>query len=129
MAVFHGVGINFGVGSTIVGVNGAFQSREHSYRYAGDLIRDAGNTTVSKVYYDPAETAIFTYVAVQPSSNPFGNSTVDIPIIGEFIQVVDPNYPAIAGYWLVDEISVAASNTSAARVTLHLTRYPYLERI
>lgn len=129
MSKFHGVGINFGVNSTIIGVNGLFQSRDHSYKVSTEQIRDAGNTTVSKAYYDPVETATFTYVAAQPSYNPYGNSHVDIPTIGEWITVIDNNYPAIAGDWLVDSISTSGGNTTATRVTVALSRYPFLQRV
>lgn len=129
MAVHHGVGVNWGVYSSVVGVNGAFQAREHSYKFSSELVRDAGNTTVSKVYYDPVETATFTYVAAQPVNYTSGNAPVDIPTMGTFIQVVDNRYPAIAGYWLVDGISVVSSNTTAARVTLQLSRHQYMDII
>lgn len=129
MATVHGVGISWGVDSTVVGVNGAFQSRDHTYSAESELIKDGGNTTVSKVYWDAKETAIFTYVAIQPGAYPNGDATVSIPYLAQFVTVYDGRYPAINGNWLVDEISTQGSNTSAVRVSLTLSRYPYLRQI
>jgi hypothetical protein len=125
---FHGIGINWGVNSTIIGVNGLFQTREHSSTAKSKEIVDGGETTVSKAYWDFKQTATFTYVAAQ-YGGPFGNSNVDVPTIGNFVTVFDPSYAYINGDWLVDAASVASSNTSAARVTLTLSRYPNLQRI
>lgn len=128
MAIFHGVGINFGVGSTVIGVNGAFQTRDHSIIAESELIKDGGETTVSKVYWDMQEHATFTYVAFQPGYWPFGNATVSMPDIASFVTVYDTTYAQIVGSWLVDEITVTSSNTTATKVTLHLSRYPFLIR-
>ena len=126
--IVNGISVNFGVGSTIIGVNGAFQSREHSYKVENDSIRDGGDTTVSKVYYDPVETAIFTYVAVQRVTR-FADARVDIPYIGQWVQIVDDRYFAITGWWLCEGISTSSSNTAATRVTLALSRYPHVQKI
>ncbi len=140
---FHGVGVNWGVDSTIIGVNGAFQTRQHSAKVQSEPIKDGGETTVSKVYWDMMEEATFSYVASSPSRYPLGQAPVNgnigyiqnwlygiaAPAIGQWINVVDPVYTAIAGYWLVDEITTSSSNTSAVRVNLKLSRYPFLQKI
>lgn len=126
MAAFHGVGINFGVNSTIIGVNGLFQSRGHSYKTESELIRDGGNTTVSKVFYDRHEVATVTYVSYQPGTYTLGNAIVDVPTLGSWVQIIDNYYPIFAGRWMVDDIEVASSNQGAAKVTLQLSRYPYV---
>src|ERR1051326_6903144 len=107
--VIHGASVNFGINSTIIGVNGAFQTRDHAYKVENDSIRDGGETTVSKVYYDPVEVASFVYVAVQPITG-HGNARVDIPYIGQWVQVLDPSYSPINGWWLCENISVSSSN-------------------
>jgi hypothetical protein len=129
VATFHGVGISWGVDSTISSVNGAFESRDHSYSSESELIKDGGETTVSKVYWDFSEEAIFTYVAIQPGSYPFGDAPVYAPNISDFVTIYDGRYPRINGEWLVDAVTTRSSNTSAVRVTLKLSRFPYLLRL
>jgi|ERR1035441_4455793 hypothetical protein len=121
---YRGVGVNWGVYSTIQYVVGAFQTRDNSYSSNSETITDGGNTTVSKVYWDFKEEASFTYVATQPFIA--GNAGVMLPFVGYFVTVTDLNYPAISGQWLVDSISVNGSNTTATRVSLRLSRYPFL---
>lgn len=141
MATFHGTSINFGIGSTIVGINGLFQAREHHYAANSEVILDGGNSTVSKVYWDFREDASFTYVAAQPTTG-FGNALVNVPQLGSFITVVDYVYPAVStdggyqyainayrGQWLVDDITISNSNSTAIRVTLKLSRYPLLQQV
>ena len=128
MPVFHGVGVNWGVNSTIQGVNGAFQTRDHAYKVEKDQIRDGGDSTTSVVYYDEREHANFTYVETQFGHN-FGNGSVDKPYIGEWVYVYDNTYNYITGWWICEDIVVAASNTSACRVTVALVRYPYVPRV
>lgn len=128
MAILNGVNVNWGVDTTVSGVNGLFQTRDHNYKVQSEEIKDGGETTLSKAYWDFMEEATFTYVAFQFSGTP-GYANVDIPYIGQFVNVIDGRYQPINGFWLVDDIVIAGSNTSAARVTLKLTRYPYVARI
>ena len=123
---YHGVGINWGTYSTVQGAVGAFQSRDHGIRADSELVKDGGDTTVSKVYWDFREEATFTYVATQGGYN-FGNAYVSYPNIASWVYVTDTVYPAISGYWLVDDVSIIGSNTSATRVTLKLSRYPNIQ--
>jgi len=129
MARFHGLSVQWGVNSTLIGVNGAFQTREHQYKCDNELIKNGGNTSVSKLYYDFSERASFVYVAVQAGLSQLGNAHVDTPFLGQWVNIVDTRYPAIAGQWLVDDISISSSNTSATRVTLDLSRYPFVLKI
>ena len=139
MTKVHGVSVNFGIGTTIYGVNGMFQAREHHYLANNEPITDGGDTTVSKVYWNYHEEASFTYVAVQPIVNRM-DATVQVPQIGSYIQVTDFNYPgdstdggynyainSIRGSWLVDSVEVSNSNTTAIRVTVKLSRYPFVQ--
>lgn len=141
MVKTHGVSISWGIGTTIIGVNGLFQSREHVYLADGEVISDAGDTPTSKVYWNYREEAIFTYVAYQPAVN-FRDAFVSTPTIGEFVSVSDFIYPADStdggynsatgtyrGLWLVDAVSVSNSNTSAVRVTVKLSRYPFITNV
>lgn len=128
MAIHHGVGINWGVNSTISSARGLFQSRDHSIECERDNIRDGGDTTVSAVFYDLRERATFSYVAASPAISFLGNTAVLYPQLGQWVTVTDPTYSNIVGLWLVDNVLIASSNTSAARVTLQLSRYPYLRR-
>lgn len=124
---YHGVGINWGVYSTVQNAVGSFQSRDHGFKSESEVIRDGGDTTVSKVYWDFREEASFTFVATNGRN--VGNAYVAHPNVSDWVYVTDNVYPAISGYWLVDDVFVAGSNTSATRVTLKLSRYPQLQMV
>jgi hypothetical protein len=141
MPKVHGVSISFGIGTTIYGVNGMFQSREHHYIANSEPIMDGGDTTVSKVYWDFREEASFVYVAYQPAHN-FYDAFVQTPQIGSFVTVADFIYPAVStdggynyaidayrGPWLVDDVAISNSNTTAVRVSVKLSRYPHLQNV
>lgn len=123
---FRGVGVNFGIASQMQYIQGLFQTREHSFKNTADLIKDGGETTVSKVYYDQYEEATFTYVVSSLNHNAFGTAAVFLPYLGQSCRIIDNRYPHIVGNWLVDEITTSSSNTSAMRVSVKLTRYPRL---
>ncbi len=125
MAAFHGVGINFAIDSTIVGVNGLFQTRDHHFLMDKEEILDGGESVVSLAYNNPREEASFTYVSFQFATYILGNAPVSLPTIGRFVQVIDPRYARIRGYWWVDDIMVSNSNTTAIRVTVKLSRYGF----
>lgn len=139
MIKVHGVSVNFGIGSEIIDVQGLFQSRDHNYKIENASIKDGGDTTISKVYFDPAEYATFVYVAIgervldaetEAIDGISSEADVTIPELGKWITITDnQKYPKIAGEWLVENISVASSNTSATRVTLSIARYPEVENI
>jgi hypothetical protein len=124
--IIHGLSVNFGIGSILIGVNGAFQSRDHGIRIESEVVKDGGETTVSKVYWDQMEEATFTYVAVNVVNN-YSNAAVTFPSVGYWCSISDYQYPAISGDWLVDDVQINSSNTTAARVTVKLSRYPYLQ--
>jgi hypothetical protein len=122
MATYRGIGVNFGISSSLANITGAFQSRNHTFRAEMDTIKNGGGDTMAKVYYDQSEEASFTYVATGTSG---GAVTVTKPTIGALMTIEDTTYPAIAATnWLVDEVSTDGSNTAAVRVTLKLTKYP-----
>lgn len=124
--VFHGVNINWGVLTNIQNAMGLFQTREHGYRANKELITDGGETPVSAVYWGDHEEATFMYVASNLTPGG-GFSPVYSPTVGDWVSINDTNYPAIVGYWLVDDVTVNSSNVNATRVTLKLTRYPYID--
>ncbi len=124
--ILHGVGLNFGIDSTIINVNGAFQTREHHYEVDKREIKDGGETVVSLAYSNPREEATFSYIAIQLFATPFGNAFVSIPVIGSRIQIIDQRYPRIAGFWVCDDIQLNNSNITAVKVSLRLSRYPYV---
>ena len=122
MPNYRGVGINFGISSSLASITGAMQTRDHSYKSETEMIKNGGGDTVAKVYFDFSEEATFTYVATGASG---GAVTVTTGSIGALMTVTDSTYPAIAGTsWLVDDVSTAGSNTGAVKVTMKLSRYP-----
>jgi hypothetical protein len=129
--IFHGIGINWGISTQIQYAVGLFQTREYNVVANSETITDAGNTSVSKLFWDFREEATFTYVAAGSNSYPgFNNNTGNIapsyPGIAQFVNLTDSNYPNIVGKWIVDAVSTNSSNLSCMRVTLKLSRYPQI---
>lgn len=121
MATYHGVGVNFGVSSSLAGVTGAFQTRDHNYQASNESIMNGNGDFVEDTTYGTFETAQFEYVAT--STGPSGNITVTVPTVGAIITVTDAGYPAIAQTnWIVRSVDVRGSNTTATRVTCNLWR-------
>ena len=107
MATFRGIGVSFGISSSLASITGAFQSRDHTYRSEAEMIKSAQGETVAKVYYDFSEEASFSWVATGASG---GAITVTLPTIGTLLTVTDAHYTQIAGTtWLVDDVSTAGS--------------------
>jgi len=111
-------------------VNGIFQTREHHIIMESKDIKDGGQTTVAKAYWDYHEEATFNYVAYGVGGQV---PTSDLPVIGQYVSVntislytlSNTNYYPITGNnWKVEDIQVSSSNVSATRVTLKLTRHP-----
>ena len=126
MAVVHGnVGINFGIGTAVGTLSGLFQTREHHYLCESKDIKDGGETTVGKGYWNFSEEATFTFVSNTYLGVIYSNN---IPAIGYYITVYDAiNYPAIEGTtWKVEDIITNSSNTTSTRITLKLTRHRYI---
>lgn len=122
MPIYRGVGVNFGISSSLANITGAFQTRDHSYRADNEVIANGGGDAVAKVYYNNSEEATFTYVATGTSG---GAVAVTVPTIGSLLTITDNSYSAIAATsWLVDDVSTAGSNNGAVRCTLRLTKYP-----
>ena len=124
MAKYHGIAVNFRVASAIGSVVGVFQSRDHSYEADNEMIKSGLGDTVEKTFYDLRETATFEYVA-SAAGGPTGAAAVTVPTVGDTMTVTDSVYAAIAGTtWLVDNVDVKGSNTTATRVTVKVARYP-----
>jgi|ERR1035437_1104773 hypothetical protein len=127
--VFHGVSINWGVNTTISGITGLMQTREHSFHANSELILDGGDTPVSKVWWGMYEEATFTYVATEYSNNS-GNAQYYLPDIGDIVYLSDTVNTQLGGLpWFVDNITTHTGNTTATRVTLKLSRYPQIATI
>jgi hypothetical protein len=125
MAIYHGVGVNFGISSSLAAVTGAFQTRDHNYESGAEIIANGSGDTVEKTWYDVRQTATFEYVST--GAGPGGSVAVTMPTIGSILVVSDTGYTQIANsYWLVDKVSTKGSNTSAVRVTVNLTYYPLI---
>ena|ERR1035437_3352882 len=124
--VYHGVNINFGIGSTITSVTGLFQTNDHGIESDNEIIRDGNGNEIEKTFYGFKQTATFDYVATQAGS-PTGTATVTYPTIGTMVTVADTNYTNIAGTnWLIDNVDSKRSNTAAVRVTIKMTAYPQI---
>lgn len=120
MATFHGVGVNFGVSSSLAGVTGAFQTRDHNYQSSHESIMSGAGEFVEDTTYGAFETATFEYVSTGASG---GAVAVTVPTVGSIITVTDPSYSAIAQTnWIVRSVDVKGSNTTATRVTCNLWR-------
>jgi len=123
MAV-HMVSVNFGVGSTITGVTGSFQRRDHDKISEVESVRNGSGTTVTRVYYDSHDEATFEYVLGDGTNNS-PSASVSLPTVGNFLTVADSNYSELAAStWLIDHVASAATNVSSLRVTLRLSKWP-----
>jgi hypothetical protein len=125
MALFHGIVINFGIGTTMFGYSGLFQSRTHGYKANSEEVKDGGQNTVGKGYFDYHEEAAFTYIPVSPTGGVnAGNLVFGTPVIGTYVTLTDNNnYGQISGLWLVEDVDTNTSNTTAVRVNVKLMRY------
>ncbi len=122
MAKYNGVGIQFGVTSSMSTVTGVLQTRDHGYESDKEIVRNGIGDTVSATYYDLRETATFDFVTTGASG---GVVTATFPAVGDKVTVVDTIYTQIANTnWLVDNVDTKGSNTTALRVSLKMTRYP-----
>src|ERR1017187_3384799 len=120
--VYHGVGVNFGISSSLANVTGLFQTRDHVNTSDVDLVRSGTGDVVEKTYYNLYETGNFDYVA--SGTGPSGIVAVTLPTVGTLLTITDTVYTAIAGTsWLIDKASSKSSNTTAMKISLDLTRY------
>ena len=121
--VYHGVSVNFGIGSTVTSATGLFQTNDHGTESDNEIIRDGNGNEIEKTFYGFRQTATFDYVA-GGTGGPSGTAAVVYPTIGTMVTVADTNYTNIAATnWLVDNVNVKRSNTGAARVSLKMTQY------
>lgn len=127
---FLGVGVNFGVAGTtaITGTGiGTFklQTQKHKKSLEKEVIKDADGIDVQATLYNATEEATFEYV-VSGATTTLAVAATLIPSPGAIVVVTNPTqYPAIAATtWFVwDDPEISFSNTTAARVTLHLKRW------
>jgi hypothetical protein len=121
MAKYHGVGVNFGVSSSLANITGAFQTRTNAYAASNESIMDGVGTYVEDTTYGVHETATFEYVAT--GTGPSGAVAVTLPTVGDLLTVTDVGYSQIAQTnWIVRSVDVRGSNTTATRVTCNLWR-------
>ena len=120
MANYHGVGVCFGVTSSIANVTGAFQTRDHTIQSENEIIRNGIGDPVAKTYYGQFETAVFEYVATATTG---GTNVPTYPSQSMTATVTDAVDTPIAGTtWLVDKVVIKGSNTTSTRVTVDLWR-------
>lgn len=121
MASYHGVGVNFGVSSSIAAVTGAFQTRDNTYNASNESIMNGSGAFVEDTTYGQYETATFEYVAT--GAGPGVTAAVTFPTVGDIITVTDTGYTQIAQTnWIVRDVTIRGSNTTATRVTCNLWR-------
>lgn len=121
MARYHGTSVNFGVSSSLAGVTGAFQTRGNAYASSNESVMDGLGSYVQDTTYAVHETATFEYVATAASGG--GAAVVTLPVVGDLLTVTDNNYSQIAQTnWIVRNVDVKGSNTTATRVTVNLWR-------
>ena len=130
--VIHGAQVNFGIGNVVQNINGTVQTREHHLSAESEELKDAGETARSKIFWNFKEECTFTYVIA-------GNNGVvsygDLPIIGNYVTINTVSafaasntfyYPLGGNTWIVEDVIVNSSNQAASRVSLKLSRYPYI---
>jgi len=128
--IYKGVGINFGVSSSVCAQFGTFtlQSRDIGFTSETELIKNSDGNTIAKVYFDQKREGTFEYIPLGASG---GANAPTLPAIGDVATVTDSVTPAVAWFatgsnWLVDDVQVKSSNTSATRVTVKMTSYPLI---
>ena len=122
MAKFHGVGIQFGISSSLAGVTGQFQTRDHSFNSDMEEVVSSYGEIVATAQFKFVEEASFEYVAT--GAGPSGIVTVSLPSVGDLITVTDAVYTQIAQTnWIITKVVDKASNTGALKVTIDLKRY------
>lgn len=122
--VHKGVGVHWGVSST--GCTGfgtfALQSRDLSKRADSEVIQDATGFATNKTFFNHTDSATLEVVFTGSSG---GNLTPTIAEIGDTLTITDSVFTQIAGTtWIVEDVSVRSSNTTAMRATVNLTKYP-----
>lgn len=130
--VFLGTAVSFGVAGTtaLTGyASGTFklQSEDHAKSASVDTVKDADGISVQRTYYDPSETATFTFflaAASQAAMTTFLGSATSLVNIGSISTVTNAADVAIAGTnWIVTGIKAKRTNTSAKEITLDLERF------
>lgn len=126
MALYHGISINFGISSSLAGVTGVFQTKDHSFNIEHELVRDGFGEFVQKTYFGTADEGTIEWI-VTAAGGPDGKAVPTLPALGGMIVLTDTNDTSIAATtWLVDNVSTRGSNTTALRATAKLTKYPLI---
>lgn len=122
--------MSFGVAGT-TGITGTgigtfkLQTQKHSKSREKDVVKDADGTDVQATLYNPTQEATFDYVVAAANQAAVPAATI-IPEPGALVTVANAaQYPAIADTtWFVwNDPEISFSNTTAAKVTLHLKRW------
>ena len=122
MATFHGVGVNFGISSSLAAITGAFQTRDHTYGAEMEEVTSGYGEVVATATYKFANDATFEYVAT--GAGPSGTIVPTLPTVGALLTITDLSYTQIAATnWIVTKVSTKGSNTSALKVTCDLKQY------
>ena len=101
------------------------QSQTHKHSSDKDMVRDADGIEVQATLYNPTEEASFEYV-VSGATGAAAITASVIPAVGALVTVSNASQytPIAASTWFVwDDPQISFSNTSAAKVTLHLKRW------
>lgn len=126
--IFLGTGINFGVAGLSASINavGTFklQDVDHAKKAKVQDVQDGDGRTVQRTVYDESQEATLEYI-ISASTTAGAISATTLPEIGYIGTITDAADAAItATSWIVADVSKKRSNTSAARVTLKLERFP-----
>jgi hypothetical protein len=128
-----GVAVSFGVAgigladSTSTSQLGTFKLQSYNYKRMAekDIVKDGNGTDVQATLYNQSSEATFEYIPQASSASGVAAAAV-VPAVGDRITVTstDAFQPISASTWFVwDDPQVAASNTGALRVTLHLKKW------
>jgi len=125
MATINGVGVQWAISSSVVGVTGSIQTRDHEINAESEVIYNQQGEVIGKDYFTKSEAATFTFVVTGAASSATVSFTA--PEIGTKLSIADPIYTPIAHTtWLLDNVSTAGTNKGALRVTYKMSYYPYL---
>jgi len=126
---YQGLAVSWGLGATTItvgGVNcGLGQSSDTEMKTEVAVAKDQRGTTVQRTNFDPTDTATMEFVFAIAGSYDIGTASITYPTQGTLVTVVagDTNDPLTGTNWIVDTVSVKATNTDAKKVALKLTRY------
>lgn len=127
MNKYKGVGVHWGVGTTVVNSIGGYVMQDRSYDRMSEkeTLKGATGRTLTTIYYDESDEMTLTVV---PSGS-YGQSDITpvIPAVGDMVVVTDSVnsfYQATGSSWIVESASPQSSNTGFMKVTYKLKRHP-----